>query len=101
NGEIKKIKVNTLAKSLTSFLSADLDDYINILTGSLDDKTANWDTAYENSARLEKEEVNEVKGSPRVQSDDDVYFDEEVDHDSASHPSTVIEWHHIPRPGLM
>ncbi|CAI2186265.1 184_t:CDS:2, partial [Funneliformis geosporum] len=44
-----------------SFLSADLDDYINILLGSFDDKTANWDTAYENSARVEKEEVNEVK----------------------------------------
>ncbi|PKB92157.1 hypothetical protein RhiirA5_445783, partial [Rhizophagus irregularis] len=33
-----------------------------------------------------KEEVNEVKESPRVQSDDDVYFGEEVDHDSAPHP---------------
>ncbi|PKB98629.1 hypothetical protein RhiirA5_98712 [Rhizophagus irregularis] len=57
-----------------------------MLTGSLDDETANWGTPYENSARVEKEEVNEVKESPRVQSDDDVYFDEEVDHDSAPHP---------------
>ncbi|RGB22207.1 hypothetical protein C1646_822634 [Rhizophagus diaphanus] len=69
-----------------SSLSADLDDYVNMLTGSLDDETANWGTPYENSARVEKEEVNEVKESPRVQSDDDVYFDEEVDHDSAPHP---------------
>ncbi|CAB5201968.1 unnamed protein product [Rhizophagus irregularis] len=68
-----------------SSLSADLDDYVNMLTGSLDDETANWGTSYENSARVEKEEVNEVKESPRVQSDDDVYFDEEVDHDSAPH----------------
>ncbi|PKY33606.1 hypothetical protein RhiirB3_394934 [Rhizophagus irregularis] len=37
-------------------------------------------------AGVEKEEVNEVKESPRVQSDDDVYFGEEVDHDSAPHP---------------
>ncbi|GBC18183.2 hypothetical protein GLOIN_2v1030212 [Rhizophagus irregularis DAOM 181602=DAOM 197198] len=43
----------------------------------------------ENSARVEKEEVNEVKESPRVQSDDEnvpTGSDEEVDHDSVPHP---------------
>ncbi|GES90860.1 hypothetical protein GLOIN_2v1030212 [Rhizophagus clarus] len=69
-----------------SSLSADLEDYIKTLTGDFDDETAYWGTPYENEARVEKEEVNEVKGSPRVQSNDDVYFDEEVDHDSAPHP---------------
>ncbi|CAI2194459.1 7834_t:CDS:2, partial [Funneliformis geosporum] len=54
--------VRGISELKNSFLSADLDDYINILLGSFDDKTANWDTAYENSARVEKEEVNEVKG---------------------------------------
>ncbi|CAG8696591.1 14538_t:CDS:10, partial [Funneliformis caledonium] len=53
---------------------------------SLDDETANWGTPYENSARIGKEEADEVKESPRVQSNDDVYFEEEVDHDFASHP---------------
>ncbi|PKK57142.1 hypothetical protein RhiirC2_798605 [Rhizophagus irregularis] len=103
---LKKIKEQVKSKTITSHvsknsetsekslpipeenssLSADLDDYVNMLTGSLDDETANWGTPYENSARVEKEEVNEVKESPRVQSDDDVYFNEEVDHDSAPHP---------------
>ncbi|GES88773.1 hypothetical protein GLOIN_2v1030212 [Rhizophagus clarus] len=69
-----------------SSLSADLEDYIKTLTGDFDDETAYWGTPYENEARVEKEEVNEVKGSPRVQSNDDVYFDEEVDHDSTPHP---------------
>ncbi|PKY58260.1 hypothetical protein RhiirA4_480022 [Rhizophagus irregularis] len=72
--------------SLTSSISADEEDYLKMLTGSLDDETANRDIPYKNSARVEKEEVNEVKESPRVQSDDDVYFGEEVDHDSAPHP---------------
>ncbi|CAB4417556.1 unnamed protein product [Rhizophagus irregularis] len=63
--------------SLTSSISADEEDYLKMLTGSLDDETANRDIPYENSARVEKEEVNEVKESPRVQSDDDVYFGEE------------------------
>ncbi|PKB96774.1 hypothetical protein RhiirA5_434266, partial [Rhizophagus irregularis] len=47
--------------SLTSSISADEEDYLKMLTGSLDDETANRDTPYENSARVEKEEVNEVK----------------------------------------
>ncbi|PKC59535.1 hypothetical protein RhiirA1_469288 [Rhizophagus irregularis] len=42
-------------------LSADVDGYINMLTGSLDDETDNWGTPYENSARIGKEEANEVK----------------------------------------
>ncbi|PKK55994.1 hypothetical protein RhiirC2_722143, partial [Rhizophagus irregularis] len=66
---------------------ADLDDYINMLTGSLDNETANWGTPYENSAIIGKEEANEVKGVPRVQSDDDVYFDKEID----STPQSVKE----------
>ncbi|CAG8671873.1 8981_t:CDS:2 [Funneliformis caledonium] len=70
-----------------SSLSADLEDYIKTLMGSLDDETANWGTPYENSARVVEEEANEVKESPRVQSNDDVYFDEEVDHDTAPHPN--------------
>ncbi|PKK43319.1 hypothetical protein RhiirC2_722772, partial [Rhizophagus irregularis] len=60
-------------------LSADVDDYINMLTGDIDDETLYGGTPYENEAKVEKEEVNEVKGVPRVQSDDDVYFDKEVD----------------------
>ncbi|POG66038.1 hypothetical protein GLOIN_2v1660693 [Rhizophagus irregularis DAOM 181602=DAOM 197198] len=66
-----------------SSLSADLEDYVKTLTGDFDDETAYWGTPYENEARVEKEEVNE---SPRVQSNDDVYFNEEVDHDSTPHP---------------
>ncbi|CAB4446929.1 unnamed protein product [Rhizophagus irregularis] len=67
---------------LTLSISADEEDYLKMLTRSLDDETANRDTLYENSARLEKEDVNEIRESPRVQSDDDVYFGE-VDHNSA------------------
>ncbi|CAG8732335.1 12413_t:CDS:1, partial [Funneliformis caledonium] len=72
-----------------SSLSADLGDYINMLTGTLDDETANWGTPYENEARVEKVEVNEVK------SDDEVTpgpknvpsgSEEEVDHDSTPNP---------------
>ncbi|CAB4399808.1 unnamed protein product [Rhizophagus irregularis] len=43
-----------------------------MITGGIDDETAYWGAPYENEARVEKEEVNEVKG---VQSDNDVYFE--------------------------
>ncbi|RGB22690.1 hypothetical protein C1646_748454 [Rhizophagus diaphanus] len=94
NGKIreKKVKARNLETSEkilpeeNSSLSADLEDYIKMLMGDFDDETAYWGTPCENKARVEKEEVNKVKGSPRVQSNDDVYFDEEVDHDSAPHP---------------
>jgi hypothetical protein len=50
-------------------LSADLEDYIKTLTGSLVDETDNWSTPYENEARAEKKEMNKVKKSPKIQSD--------------------------------
>ncbi|CAG8728025.1 4522_t:CDS:1, partial [Funneliformis caledonium] len=53
-----------------------------MLTESLDDETAYWDTPYKNSARIVEEEANEVKKLPRVQSNDDIYFDEDVNHNS-------------------
>ncbi|CAB4416643.1 unnamed protein product [Rhizophagus irregularis] len=55
-----------------SSLSADEKDYLKMITGGIDDETAYWGAPYENEARVEKEEVNEVKG---VQSDNDVYFE--------------------------
>ncbi|RGB43459.1 hypothetical protein C1646_737901 [Rhizophagus diaphanus] len=48
-------------------------------------ETAYCGTPYENSVRVVKEEANEVKKLLRVQSNDNVYFDEEVDHDFAPH----------------
>ena len=77
---------STVATTSTSSLSADEEEYIKMLTGGIDDETLYGGTSYENEAKIEKEEANKVKGVPRVQSDDDVYFDEEVDHDSAPHP---------------
>ncbi len=65
--------------------SADLKDYIKMLTGSLDDKTDNWDILYENLVRIEKVKINKIKKSFRIQLNDDVYFDKKVDHDSAPH----------------
>jgi len=70
-------------------LSADVDDYINMLTGSLDDETDNWGTTYENSARIGKEEANEVKSDNEVTPGPENVpsgSEEEVDHDSAPHP---------------
>ncbi|GBB89515.1 hypothetical protein RclHR1_16200001 [Rhizophagus clarus] len=86
--EISARNLETSEKILpkeNSSLSADLENYIKMLTRDFDDETAYWST-HENEARVEKEEVNEVKGSPRVQSNDDVYFEEEVDHNSAPYP---------------
>ncbi|CAG8700501.1 13103_t:CDS:1, partial [Funneliformis caledonium] len=62
--EISARNLETSEKILpeeNSSLSADLEDYIKTLTGSLNDETANWSTPYENSARIGKEESNEVK----------------------------------------
>jgi hypothetical protein len=47
-----------------SSLSADEEEYIKMLMGGIDDETLYWNTPYENEARVEKEEVIEVKGSP-------------------------------------
>ncbi|CAG8696267.1 14197_t:CDS:2, partial [Funneliformis mosseae] len=55
-----------------SSLSADLENYIKMLTGSLEDEIAYWGTPYENSARVVEEKANEVKKLPRVQSNDDL-----------------------------
>src|ERR1044072_4357175 len=52
---------------------------------SLDNETAYWSISYENLVKIVKEEINEVKKLFKVQSNDDVYFDEEVDYDSVSH----------------
>ncbi|GBB89969.1 hypothetical protein RclHR1_16820001 [Rhizophagus clarus] len=82
NDQIQEIIEASERRDKNSSLSADLEDYIKTLTRDFDDETAYWDT-HEIKARVEKEEVNEVKGSLRVQSNDDVYFEEEVDHDSA------------------
>ena len=84
--KISEVSVLTMPISKKNLLlSADLKDYIKMLMGSLDDETNNWSTLYENLARIRKEKVNEVKESPRVQLDDDVYFNKKVDYDFAFH----------------
>ncbi|GES93165.1 hypothetical protein GLOIN_2v1030212 [Rhizophagus clarus] len=55
-----------------SSLSADLDDYINMLTGDIDDETL-VEIATENEAKVEKEEVNEMNEWMPDDSDDDGY----------------------------
>src|SRR5207248_2903693 len=66
-----------------SSLSANVDDYLKMITGALDDETTNWSTPYKNEVRIEKEEVNETKGSLKVQSDDEnVPSDAEEEEDS-------------------
>ncbi|CAG8463798.1 6730_t:CDS:2 [Funneliformis mosseae] len=65
--EISARNLKTSEKILpeeNSSLSADLEDYIKTLTRDFNDKTAYWSTPYENEAKVEKEEVNEVKGFP-------------------------------------
>ncbi|GBB95901.1 hypothetical protein RclHR1_02640015 [Rhizophagus clarus] len=80
--------------SLTSSISADEEDYLKMLTGSIDDETAYWGTPYE--ARIEEGEPNESDNDPDAnesdsdvnKSDSDVYFksddsdsDDEYDHE--------------------
>lgn len=85
--EVMGIGIDKAEENL--FLSADVDGYINMHTGSLDDETDNWGTPYENSARIGKEEANEVKSDNEVTPEpENVPSDseEEVDHDSAPFP---------------
>ena len=50
--KVNRIDFNMNHKSRTCIYS--LDDYINMLTGSLDDETANLGTPYENEARKKR-----------------------------------------------
>ncbi|RIA80131.1 hypothetical protein C1645_839244 [Glomus cerebriforme] len=56
--------------SLTSSLSADEEDYIKMLTGSLDDETAYWGTPHENEARVVEETNKEVISQSKEEADE-------------------------------